>query len=71
MVEKWAAAVVTLSTVAERYPQTAYAGFTFCMQNEWQAVIQCFFWSYKHLRFSALIELVEYNLHFVLLHFVL
>jgi hypothetical protein len=25
MVEKWAAAVVTLSTVAERYPQTAYA----------------------------------------------
>jgi hypothetical protein len=30
-----------------------------------------FFLSYKHLRFSALIELVEYNLHFVLLHFVL
>ena len=38
MVDKWAAAVVTLSTVAERYPQTAYAGFTFCMQNEWQYV---------------------------------
>ena len=38
MVEKWAAAVVTLSSVAERYPQTAYAGFTFCMQNEWQYV---------------------------------
>jgi hypothetical protein len=38
MVEKWSAAVVTLSTVAERYPQTAYAGFTFCMQNEWQYV---------------------------------
>ncbi len=35
MVDKWAAAVVTLSTVAEWYPQTAYAGFTFCMQNEW------------------------------------
>jgi len=39
MVDKWAAAVVTLSTVAERYPQTAYAGFTFCMQNEWQYVV--------------------------------
>ena len=38
MVDKSAAAVVTLSTVAERYPQTAYAGFTFCMQNEWQYV---------------------------------
>ncbi len=30
--------MVTLSTAAERYPQTAYAGFTFCMQNEWQYV---------------------------------
>jgi hypothetical protein len=38
MVKKWAAAVVTRSTVAERYSQTAYAGFTFCMQNEWQYV---------------------------------
>jgi hypothetical protein len=38
MVDRWAAAVVTLSTVAERYPQTAYAGFTFCMQIEWQYV---------------------------------
>jgi hypothetical protein len=38
MVDKWAAAVVTLSTVAEQYPQTAYTGFTFCMQNEWQYV---------------------------------
>ena len=40
MVDKWASAVVTLSTVAvaERYSQTAYAGFTFCMQNEWQYV---------------------------------
>ncbi len=38
MLEKWTAAVVTLSTVAERYPQMAYAGFTFCMQNEWQYV---------------------------------
>ena len=40
MVDKWASAVVTLSTVtvAERYPQTAYIDFTFCMQNEWQYV---------------------------------
>jgi len=38
MVVKWVAAVQTLSVVAERYPQTAYAGFTFCLQNEWQYV---------------------------------
>jgi hypothetical protein len=40
MVEKWAAAVVTLIPVAERYPQTVYAGFIFCIQNEWQYVQQ-------------------------------
>ena len=38
MVGKWVNAVKTLSVVAERYPQTAYAGFTFCLQNEWQYV---------------------------------
>jgi hypothetical protein len=40
MVEKWTAVVVTLSTIAERYTQTAYAGFTFCfcMENKWQYV---------------------------------
>jgi hypothetical protein len=38
LVEKWVATVQTLSIVAERYPQTAYAGFTFCLQNEWQYV---------------------------------
>ena len=38
MVGKWVSAVMTLSVVAERYPQTAYAGFTFCLQNEWQYV---------------------------------
>ena len=36
MVAKWAAAVETLAKVATLYPQTAYAGFTFCLQNEWQ-----------------------------------
>ena len=38
LVVKWVGVVETLSTVAERYPQTAYAGFTFCLQNEWQYV---------------------------------
>jgi len=38
LVGKWVSAVKTLSVVAERYPQTAYAGFTFCLQNEWQYV---------------------------------
>jgi hypothetical protein len=38
LVEKWVAAVQTLSIVAERYPQTAYAGFTFRLQNKWQYV---------------------------------
>jgi hypothetical protein len=34
MVAKWVSAVKTLSVIAEHYPQTAYAGFTFCLQNE-------------------------------------
>jgi hypothetical protein len=38
MVVKWVGTVETLSTVAVRYPQTAYASFTFCLQNEWQYV---------------------------------
>ena len=37
-VDEWAAAVRTLARVAERYPQAAYVGFTFCLQNEWQYV---------------------------------
>ncbi len=36
MVAKWAAAVETLAKVATLFLQTAYAGFTFCLQNEWQ-----------------------------------
>ena len=36
MVAKWAAAVETLAKVAIKFPQAAYAGFTFCLQNEWQ-----------------------------------
>jgi hypothetical protein len=38
MVVKWVAAVQTLRVVAKCYPQTAYAGFTFCLQNKWQYV---------------------------------
>jgi hypothetical protein len=38
LVGKWVGAVKVLSAVAVRYPKTAYAGFTFCLQNEWQYV---------------------------------
>jgi hypothetical protein len=38
LVVKWVGAVETLSTVAARYPQTAYSGFIFCLKNEWQYV---------------------------------
>ena len=31
----WTAAVETLSKIALKWPQTAYAGFTFVLQNEW------------------------------------
>jgi hypothetical protein len=36
MVTTWVATVETLASVAGNYPQAAYAGFTFCLQNEWQ-----------------------------------
>ena len=32
----WVAAVNTLAKVAVNYPQSAYAGFAFCLQCEWQ-----------------------------------
>ncbi len=35
LVSKWVSAVKTLSVFAERYSQTAYARFMFCLQNEW------------------------------------
>jgi hypothetical protein len=38
LVENWVAAVQTLRIVAERYPQMAYASFTFCLQTKWQYV---------------------------------
>ena len=34
----WAEAVEILANIAVKYPQTAYAGFTFCLQNECQYV---------------------------------
>ena len=36
MVTKWTAAVENLALMAEKFPQMAYTGFTFCLQNEWQ-----------------------------------
>ncbi len=36
MVTTWVAAVETLALLAGNYPQAAYAGFTFYLQNEWQ-----------------------------------
>ncbi len=38
MVITWVAAVETLALLAGNYPQAAYAGFTFCLQNKWQYV---------------------------------
>ncbi len=38
MVTSWVATVVMLALLASNYPQAAYAGFTFCLQNEWQYV---------------------------------
>jgi hypothetical protein len=40
LVSKWVSAVKILSVFAKHYPQTAYTGFTFCLQNKWQYV-QC------------------------------
>ena len=34
----WTAAVYTISQIANKYPQTAYTGFTFYIQNECQYV---------------------------------
>jgi hypothetical protein len=36
MVATWTAAVETLAVNAEKHPQTAYAGFAFSLQKEWQ-----------------------------------
>ena len=35
MVTTWVAAVEMLALVAGNYSQAAYAGITFCLQNEW------------------------------------
>ena len=31
----WTEAVKALTKITVKYPQTAYAGFVFCLQNEW------------------------------------
>ena len=40
MVATWTAVVETLAVIAEKHPQTAYAGFAFSLQNEWQYLQQ-------------------------------
>ncbi len=37
-VSKWVSVVKTLSVFEEHYPQTTFAQFTFCLQNEWQYI---------------------------------
>ena len=34
----WIKAVQDLAIMAQKFPQTVYAGFTFCLQNQWQYV---------------------------------
>jgi hypothetical protein len=38
MVTTWVAAVEMLALLTGNYPQAAYTGFTFCLQNKWQYV---------------------------------
>ena len=38
----WTEAVKTLAKIVVKYPQTAYAGFTFTLQNEWQYVLRVY-----------------------------
>ena len=38
MVEGWTQTVEILAKIAVKFPQTVYAGFTFCLQNKWQYV---------------------------------
>ena len=40
-VEGWVAAVEALAKVARKYPQSAHAGFTHCLQNQWAYVSRC------------------------------
>jgi hypothetical protein len=40
-IEEWVHGVKELSKVAQRYPQTAYAGFTQSLQSEWQYISRC------------------------------
>ena len=40
-VEQWVAAVEALAKVARRFPQSAYAGFTHCLQGQWAYVSRC------------------------------
>ena len=37
-VDVWTNAVEILAKIAVKFPQAAYTGFVFCLQNEWQYV---------------------------------
>lgn len=41
-IEAWADGVVILSSIAKRFPQTAYAGLTISLQAEWQHLARTF-----------------------------
>ena len=45
----WVEGVRLLAKVAERYPQSAYAGFTQSLQAEWQYICRCVPGAEKHL----------------------
>ena len=40
-VEQWVAAVEALAKVARKFPQSACAGFTHCLQGQWAYVSRC------------------------------
>jgi len=54
---KWAAAIGTLARLADKWPQTAYAGLIFVLQNQWQYVQRVV------LSTGGFFELVEKALH--------
>ena len=40
-VSRWCAGVSTLAKLAVKYPQSAFAGYSFCLENEWLYVMRC------------------------------
>ena len=40
-VTTWVSAIEVLAKLAVKYPQAVYAGYTFCLQGEWQFLCRC------------------------------